>query len=72
MNASTLLELMNQKPFLPLEVRLNDGQTVKIDEPFHVAVRRSRPKFVVFDDDAIRHVAYRNVAEVVTRDPAAS
>lgn len=72
MNASTLIDLMNQEPFQPLEVRLNNGQSIKIDEPYHVAVQRSRPTFIVFDDDEIRHVAYRNVAEVISRDPAAS
>lgn len=70
MNASTLIELMNQRPFQPLEVRLNDGQTIKVEEPFSLAVQRNRPTFIVFDEDKIRHVAYRNVTEVITGSPA--
>lgn len=71
MNATKLIELMNQRPFQPLEVRLADGQSLKIDEPFNVAVARSQPTFIVYDEAGPTHyVAYRNVTQVITQNPA--
>lgn len=71
MNATKLIELMNQRPFSPLEIRLNDGGKIKVEEPFNLAVARNQPTFIVYEDEgATRYIAYRNVTEVVTRNSA--
>lgn len=73
MNATKLIGLMNHRPFHPLEGRLADGRSLQIEEPLNVAVARSQPTFLV-DDEAgpTRYVAYRDVTEVITQNPAVS
>lgn len=69
MNASVLLQLMNQMPFEPLEVHLNNGTAIEISEPYQVATAPNSPAFTVYllDKDEVRHVAFRNVAEIVSK-----
>lgn len=72
MNATQMIEMMNQQPFEPLEIRLNNGTVIKVDEPFLIATTRNSPSVHIFEEDedgqpVTRRVAYRNIAEVVTR-----
>jgi hypothetical protein len=66
MNATELLKLMNRSPFQPLEIHLNDGSVVTVHEPFEIAVQRTSPCFVVYTQEKMDVVAYRNVTKVVT------
>jgi hypothetical protein len=69
MNATQMLELMNRMPFQPLEIHLNNGSVIHVTEPFAIRAVRHSPTCIVFDDEGIaRFVAYRNMAEVVTKD----
>ncbi len=69
MNATQMLELLNRTPFQPLEIHLNSGAVIHVEEPFGIRAVRNSPTCIVFDDDGIaRFVAYRNMAEVVTSD----
>ena len=69
MNATQILELLNRTPFQPLEIRLNNGTVIHVDQPFAIRVVQHSPTCIVFDDEGIaRFVAYRNMAEVVTSD----
>lgn len=66
MNATELIELMNRSPFLPLEIHLNDGTTITVNEPFEIATQRTSPCFVVYTAAKMDVVAYRNVAKITT------
>jgi hypothetical protein len=69
MNATQMLELLNRTPFQPLEIRLNNGTIIHIEDPFGIRAVKHSPTCIVFDDEGIaRFVAYRNMAEVVTSD----
>jgi hypothetical protein len=69
MNATQLRELMNRTPFEPLEIHLNNGTVIHVEDPFSISARGNSATCIVFDDDGIaRVVAYRNIAEVVTKD----
>jgi hypothetical protein len=69
MNATQRLELLNSTPFQRLEIRLNNGTVIHVDEPFAIRAVRHSPTCIIFDDEGIaRFVAYRNMAEVVTSD----
>ena len=66
MNASELIELMNRSPFQPLEIHLNDGSIIIVNEPFEIATQRTSPRFIVYTTDKMDVVSYRNVAKVTT------
>ena len=67
MNATHMIELMNRVPFEPLEIHLNDGMLIRVEQPFQIATRPNSPSCVIYDeDDRMRIVAYRNITEVIT------
>jgi hypothetical protein len=69
MTATQLLQLMNRSPFQPLEIRLNNGTVIHVDQPFAIRAVANSPTCIVFDDEGVaRFVSYRNMAEVVTSD----
>ena len=72
MNASQMIELMNRRPFKPIEIRLNDGSSILVEQPFHVSTARNSSSCVIHDEDKARFVAYRNMTEVVTEDAQAN
>jgi len=71
MNASKMIELINRQPFEPIEVHLNDGTVFTVESPHLIATSRHQATFTVYsdDDDSARYVAYRNVTQVVTKEP---
>ncbi len=64
MNATELIKLMNRQPFSPLEIHLNDGSTITVNEPFEIATQRTSPCFVVYTTERMDVISYRNVAQV--------
>lgn len=66
MNATELIKLMNRKPFQPLQVHLNDGSLITVNEPFNIATDRGSPCFIVYGAEKMDIVAYRNVAKITT------
>jgi hypothetical protein len=66
MNASQMVELMNRSPFAPLEIRLNNGTAIHVEQPFDIAARPNSSDCLIFEEDRWRFVAYRNITEVVT------
>ena len=66
MNATEMIKLMNRSPFHPLEIHLNDGSVITVDEPFEMATQRSSPSFIVYSCDKMDVVSYRNVSKVTT------
>ncbi len=66
MDASEMIKLMNRVPFQPLEVHLNDGSIITVNEPFEIATQRTSPCFIVYSHDKMDVVAYRNVTRVST------
>jgi hypothetical protein len=70
MDASEMIKLMNRVPFQPLEVHLNDGSVITVNEAFEIATQRTSPCFIVYSHDRMDVVAYRNVTRVSTAVPA--
>lgn len=67
MNATQMIELMNRAPFEPLEIHLSDGARIRVEHPYHIAIRQDGPTCIIFDEsDRMRIVAYRNITEVIT------
>src|SRR5687768_8580782 len=66
MNATELIKLMNRSPFQPLEIHLNDGSIITVNEPFNIATERASPCFVVYTIHKMDVVAYRNVTKITT------
>ncbi len=66
MNATELLKLMNRSPFQPLEIHLNNGSVITVNEPFNIATQRTSPCFVVYTADKMDVVAYRTVTKITT------
>ena len=67
MNATQMIELMNRSPFVPLEIHLSDGASIRVEEPFRIATSRSSPTCTIYEgEDRMRIVAFRNVTEVIT------
>lgn len=70
-NATQMIELMNRKPFEPLEIHLSDGTVIRVEHPYEIATRRNSPTCFFYDEDErVRYVAYRNITEVITASPA--
>ena len=66
MNATEMIKFMNRHPFHPLEIHLNDGSIIAVNEPFEIATQRTSPCFIVYSADKMDVVSYRNVAKVTT------
>ncbi|HLQ46982.1 MAG TPA: hypothetical protein VK137_19720 [Planctomycetaceae bacterium] len=66
MNATELIKLMNRTPFQPLEIYLNDGSVISVNEPFEIATQRTSPCFIVYGPERMDVVSYRNVAKITT------
>lgn len=66
MHASELIKLMNRTPFQPLEIHLNDGSIITVTEPFEMATQRNSPCFVVYTEEKMEVVSYRNVSKITT------
>jgi hypothetical protein len=68
MTANQMLEFMNRTPFEPIDIHLSDGAVIHVDEPYAIASKPHSQSCVVFvNDEVARHVAYRNITEVVTK-----
>lgn len=71
MTATRMIELMNRTPFEPLEIHLNNGTVIRVEQPYQIATKPNSAACAIYeDDDKTRIVAYRNIAEVVTTAPA--
>jgi hypothetical protein len=53
MNATQLIELMNRTPFVPVELHLNNGTVIHVEQRFAIAASPNRATCIVFDDDGI-------------------
>ena len=68
MTANQMLEFMNRSPFEPIEIHLSDGAVIQVTEPYSIATKPHSQSCVVFvDDEVARHIAFRNVTEVITK-----
>jgi hypothetical protein len=66
MDANQMMAIMNRAPFMPFEIHLSDGASLKIDHPYDISVRPNSGDFLVYEDDRWRFVAFRNITEIVT------
>lgn len=71
MNASTMIELVNRQPFAPIEVHLSDGEKLTVESPHLIATARNQATFTLYsdEDESARYVAYRNITQMVTKEP---
>ena len=71
MTASQMIELMNRTPFEPLEIHLSDGTEIRVEHPYEIATRPNSASCTVYRPDGLmRIVAFRNITEVITAQPA--
>lgn len=70
MNAQQMIKLMNRTPFEPFEIRLTDGARIRVEHPYEIATRPKGSACVIYEEDGMRTVAYRNITEVVTKAAA--
>jgi hypothetical protein len=70
MTANRIIELMNRRPFEPLEVHLADGTSILVEQPYQISTSRNSPTCTIYEEqgDRMRIVALRNITEVVTND----
>ena len=66
MNATELIKLMNRIPFQPLKIYLSDGSMLTVNDSFEIATQRTSPCFIVYSDDKMDVVSYRNVTKIET------
>ncbi|MEO1498211.1 MAG: hypothetical protein AAFV43_13795 [Planctomycetota bacterium] len=71
MNASTMIDIVNRQPFEPIEVHLSDGEVLTIESLHLIATGRNKPTFILYtdEDETTRYVSYRNITQVVTKEP---
>ncbi|MEN0111403.1 MAG: hypothetical protein AAF805_11835 [Planctomycetota bacterium] len=71
MNATKMIELVNRQPFEPIEVHLSDGAVVTVESPHLVATGRNQATFTLYsdEDESARYIAYRNITQVITKEP---
>jgi hypothetical protein len=73
MNSADMIELRTRRPFVPFEVRLNDGSSIHVTEPNLVATGRNSPECTIFESsERIRFVNYRDIVEVVMHPASAN
>jgi hypothetical protein len=65
-NAAQMIELMNRLPFEAFEICLSDGTRIRVEQPYQIATQPDSPTCVIYDDERMRIVAFRNITEVVT------
>lgn len=61
--------MMQVSPFPVLEVRLNNGDVVRVDEPYEITIDKGDPCFTVHEGNTTHFVAYRNVTQILRRQP---
>jgi hypothetical protein len=67
MTANQMIELMNRRPFEPLEIHLSDGERIRVEQPYEISTRPNSPSCIIYtEDERMRVVAYRNITEVIT------
>jgi hypothetical protein len=69
MTANQMIELMNRSPFVPLEIHLNDGRSIKVEHPYEIATKPNSAICIVYDGELARFVSFRNITEVITTSP---
>jgi hypothetical protein len=64
MNAETIREWLNRRPFEPFELRLSDGEVFQVRHPEVMAIGKNRLAIVDPETDRIVHVALIHVNSV--------
>jgi hypothetical protein len=66
MDAAQMTQIMNRTPFMPFEIHLSDGATIRVEHPYDIAAPPESGDCLIFEDKVWRFVAYRNITEVIT------
>jgi hypothetical protein len=64
MNAETIREWMQRRPFEPFVISLSNGETHEIRHPENLAIGKDRLAIVNPDSDSISHIALIHVNSV--------
>jgi hypothetical protein len=64
MNAETIREWLNRRPFEPFELRLSNGDAFQVRHPEVVAIGKNRIAIVDPETDQIVHVALIHVDSI--------
>ncbi len=70
MTANKILAILNRNPFYPLEIHLSDGAKITVDHPFEITVQPHAAEFIVYEDETERHIACRNITQIITTAPS--
>jgi hypothetical protein len=70
MNADTIREWLNRRPFEPFEVRLSNGEHHQVRHPEVVAIGKNRIAIADPETDRIVHVALIHVNSVAALQAA--
>jgi hypothetical protein len=69
MTANEMIELRMRTPFVPFEVHLRDGSSIRVEHPYVLSTGRSSSSCVIHENDHLRFVPYRDVTQVVMLTP---
>ena len=64
MNAETIREWLNRRPFEPFELRLSDGESYQVRHPENMALGKNRIAIADPETDRITHVALIHVNSI--------
>jgi len=64
MNAETIREWLNRRPFEPFELRLSNGEIYRVRHPELVALGRQRMAIVDPETDRFVHVALVHINSI--------
>lgn len=64
MNADTIREWLNRRPFEPFELRLSNGEVYQVRHPELIAIAKTRLAIADPEKDQIAHVALIHVNSV--------
>ena len=66
MNAEEMIQWRMRSPFVPFDIRLRNGESVRVQLPTSIAIGRKIPECAIYESaERLRFVAYRDIAEVV-------
>ncbi|MBM4000033.1 MAG: hypothetical protein FJ297_10940 [Planctomycetes bacterium] len=64
MNAETIREWLNRRPFEPFELRLSNGETYRVRHPETIAIGKTRIAVASLETDQITHIALIHINSI--------
>jgi hypothetical protein len=71
MNAESIREMLNHRPFLPFEVHMTNGEVYRVTHPEQVLIAGARLLIYYPENDRLVYCSLLHVANVITQQSAA-